>query len=74
VDSHLMSQETRSREGAMAVRCVVCREALPLSRMPLLCSSCGDGVHPSCAGRVERGDGWGNRRLFCPACVGSGGA
>jgi hypothetical protein len=70
VHNRLMSQEAQdtSREGT-AVRCVVCREALPSSRMPLLCSSCGNGVHPSCAGRVERGDGWGNRRLLCPTCA-----
>lgn len=49
--------------------CVGCGGTLPESRMSLVCASCGDGIHPSCAGRVERGVGWGNRILFCPRCA-----
>ena len=49
--------------------CIVCFRALPAARLPLRCSSCGSGLHPSCAGRVERGVNWGDRRLVCPACA-----
>jgi hypothetical protein len=49
--------------------CVECGATLPEARMALVCGTCGDGIHPSCAGRVERGEGWGNRTLFCPRCA-----
>jgi hypothetical protein len=56
-------------EEALPGTCVECGATLPESRMPLVCGSCGDGIHPSCAGRVERGVGWGNRTLFCARCA-----
>ena len=64
----LSSGETTLKE-ALSATCVECGATLPKSRMPLVCGSCGDGIHPSCAGRVERGVGWGNRTLFCARCA-----
>lgn len=49
--------------------CTVCGDELPEARMALSCSSCGRGLHPACAARVERGPGWANRTLFCASCA-----
>ena len=51
------------------VRCTVCEEVLPESRMSLACVTCGHALHPSCATRIERGPGWGNRAMFCATCA-----
>ena len=74
LDDRQSSHESRNLgptadDRIVADRCVVCAEVLPASRLSLLCDSCGNGIHPSCAGRIERGEGWGNRRLLCPQCV-----
>lgn len=49
--------------------CVVCNEDVPSARMSLMCTGCGAGLHPGCAARVDRGPGWGDRTMFCPACA-----
>ena len=52
--------------------CLVCRAPLPEGRLPLLCDACEGGLHPSCAGRIDRGETWGDRRMLCPYCVALG--
>lgn len=51
------------------VKCAVCAEALPEARMSLACAGCGCALHPSCATRIERGPGWGDRAMFCATCA-----
>lgn len=49
--------------------CAICHEVLPDARMALACSGCGCALHPSCASRIDRPPGWGNRDMFCAECA-----